>query len=233
LQNRPDIRQAERELSAAGLDVRVARANFFPKLFMTSGVGYEAFNTKYLFFTPESLIYGAAGNLVAPLINKTAIRADYLNANARQLAALYEYQRAILNAFTEVINRVAKVQNYSQSIDLKRQQLASLESAVDVANKLFQAARVDITYLDVLIAQRDRNDARIVLIETKQEQLSAIVNAYQALGGGWRYYTGLPMPLPRVDQMPANPAAEPVEEVPAPRPMPQGPASADRKIRAG
>ena len=47
--NRPDIRQAERELEAAGLDVRVARANFFPKLVMSAGVGYEAFNTKYLF----------------------------------------------------------------------------------------------------------------------------------------------------------------------------------------
>ena len=42
------------ELEAAGLDVRVARANFFPKLVMTAGVGYEAFNTKYLFLTPES-----------------------------------------------------------------------------------------------------------------------------------------------------------------------------------
>ena len=113
LQNRPDIRQAERELAAAGLDVRVARANFFPKLIITAGVGYEAFNTKYLFLTPESLIYNVAGDLVAPLINKSAIKADYFNANARQLQAVYEYQRVVLNAFTEVINRVSKVQNYS------------------------------------------------------------------------------------------------------------------------
>jgi NodT family efflux transporter outer membrane factor (OMF) lipoprotein len=219
LQNRPDIRQAERELAAAGLDVRVARANFFPRLMITSGVGYEAFNTKYLFFTPESLIYGVAGNLVGPLINKTAIRADYLNANAKQLQSLYEYQRTILNAFTEVINRVSKVQNYSQSIEIKKQQLASLESAVDVATKLFQNARVE--YIDVLFAQRDRNDARIVLIETKQEQLSAIVNAYQALGGGWRFVGG---PMPQAgpqgpaNQMPANqpPAGPPAEEIPAP-----------------
>ena len=224
LQNRPDIRQAERELAAAGLDVRVARANFFPKLIITSGVGYEAFNTKYLFFTPESLIYGVAGNLVAPLINKTAIRADYLNANAKQLQSLYDYQRTILNAFTEVINRVSKVQNYSQSIEIKKQQLASLEAAVDVATKLFQNARVE--YIDVLFAQRDRNDARIVLIETKQEQLSAIVNAYQALGGGWRYVGG-PMQMPPAgpqgpaDQMPANqpPAGPPAEEIPAPGPV--------------
>jgi len=225
LQNRPDIRQAERNLSAAGLDILVARANFYPKLVLGAGVGYEAFNTKYLFFTPESLIYNAAGGLVAPLVNKTAIRAEYLNANADQLEALYEYQRTTLNAFTEVINRVSKVQNYGQSIQIKKQQLASLESAVDVADKLFQNARVE--YMDVLFAQRDRNDARIVLIDTKREQLSAIVYAYQALGGGWRYYRG--SRLPPVDEqqggiegppviMPfdVQPAGPPVEEVPVP-----------------
>jgi outer membrane protein, multidrug efflux system len=236
LQNRPDIRQAERNLAAAGLDVRVARANFYPQLNITSGVGYEAFNTKYLFFTPESLIYGVAGGLVAPLVNKTAIRADYLNANAQQLQALYEYQRTTLNAFTEVINRVSKVQNYGKSIEIKKQQLASLEAAVDVADKLFQNARVE--YIDVLFAQRDRNDARIVLIDTKREQLSAIVYAYQALGGGWRYYQGgrTPMPVPQGGiqgppvEMPVNqpPARPPAEELPAPLPVIPGPAPAPK-----
>ncbi|MES2789022.1 MAG: TolC family protein [Planctomycetota bacterium] len=182
LQNRPDIRQAERELEAAGLDVLVAKANFYPKLNISAGVGYEAFNTRYLLHSPESLIYGVAGDLVAPLINKAAIRADYMSANARQLQSIYNYQRVILNAFTEVVNRVSKVQNYTASIEIKNKQLDSLESAVDNATKLFIAARIE--YMDVLFAQRDLRDARMVLIDTKKEQLGAIVNTYQALGGG-------------------------------------------------
>jgi NodT family efflux transporter outer membrane factor (OMF) lipoprotein len=182
LQNRPDIRQAERELVAAGLDVKVARARFFPRLDITGGVGYEAFNLKYLFWTPDALIGNIAGNLVAPLINKKAIQADYLSANARQLESVYSYQRVILNAFTEVINRVSMVENYSKSIEIKKQQLESLEASVDSASKLFQNARVE--YVEVLLAQRDLMDARTVVIETKRQQLSAIVNAYQALGGG-------------------------------------------------
>ena len=190
--------------------MRVARANFFPKMFITGGVGYEAFNTKYLFFTPESLIYNVAGDLVAPLINRIAIKADYMNANAKQLQALYDYQRVILNAFTEVVNRVTKVQNYSRSIEIKKQQLESLETAVEVASKLFQNARVE--YMDVLFAQRDRNDARIVLIETKSEQLSAIVNAYQALGGGWQFRP--PQPVPVVEEV-LTPLPEQVEPMPA------------------
>ena len=182
LLNRPDVRQAERQLAAAGLDVKVARANFFPKLIMTAGVGYDAFNPKYLFVTPESLIYSVAGGLVAPLVNKKAIQADYMNANATQLQALYNYQRTVLNAYTEVINRISKVRNYSISIDLKKQQLESLETAVTFALNLFQNARVE--YVDVLFAQRDRNNAKLILLDTKREQLSAVVNAYQALGGG-------------------------------------------------
>jgi multidrug efflux system outer membrane protein len=221
LWNRPDIRQAERELNAAGLDVRVARANFFPKLVMSAGVGYEAFNTKYLFLTPESLVYNTAGNLVAPLVNFSAIRADYLNANARQVQAAYDYQRTVINAFTEVVNRISKVQNYSRSIDIKKLQLDSLESAVSVASNLFQLARPGVDYMDVLFAQRDLVDARMVLIDTKREQLTAVVNAYQALGGGagglptfMDPETGAIIPIPTPLLNP--PGIENAEEVPTP-----------------
>jgi outer membrane protein TolC len=119
---------------------------------------------------------------VAPLINKAAIKADYMTANARQLQAIYNYQRVILNAFTEVINRISKVENYRNIIAIKKQQLEALEASVESATKLFQNARAE--YMDVLFAQRDFMEATMVLIETKRQQLSAVVNAYQALGGG-------------------------------------------------
>jgi outer membrane protein, multidrug efflux system len=181
LQNRPDIRQAERELAANGLDVKVARVNFFPQLVITGGVGLQSFNLSHL-FEPQAVIGDIAGGLVGPLVNKRAIRAQYLTANARQLQSIYNYQRVILEAFTQVINRVTMVENYSKSIEIKKQQLKSLEAAVQFADDLFQNARIE--YIDVLFAQRDLRDARTVLIDTKTEQLSAIVKAYQALGGG-------------------------------------------------
>ena len=182
LQNRADIRQAERDLAAAGLDVKVARTRFYPSLVLTGGVGLNAFNTKYLFVTPESLIYGVAGELVGPLINRKAIKADYLTANAEQLQAVYNYQRTILSAHIEVVNHLAMVENYGKSIETKRQQLISLEEAVGTATELNLRGQGE--YLDVLLSQRDLMEARMVIIETKQQQLSAIINAYQALGGG-------------------------------------------------
>jgi NodT family efflux transporter outer membrane factor (OMF) lipoprotein len=182
LQNRPDIRQAEREIEATGLDVKVARINFFPRLILNSGVGYQAFNPKYLLLTPEALIYNIAGDLVAPLINKRAIQAEFLTANARQLQAIYHFQRVVLDAFTEVINRMTRVENYRRSIEIKKQQVDALVASVTAATQLYQNART--TYMDVLFAQRDLFDARSTLIDTKREQLSAIINTYQALGGG-------------------------------------------------
>ncbi|MFO0953453.1 MAG: TolC family protein [Isosphaeraceae bacterium] len=182
LQNRPDVRQAERDLQASGLDVKVARANFFPKFIINGGVGYSAFNTKYLIITPQALVYNIAGELVAPLVNRKAIQAEYVTANSRQLQALYNYQQTTLNAYTELVNRISKVENYGRSIELKREQVTSLELSVSLATQLYMAARTD--YVDVLFAQRDLRDARVALVETKQQQLSAIVNTYQALGGG-------------------------------------------------
>jgi NodT family efflux transporter outer membrane factor (OMF) lipoprotein len=234
LQNRADIRQAERELAAAGLDVKVARARFYPSLNISAGFGYEAFNPRYLFMGPESMIYNVGGDLVAPLINKKAIQADYMTANAMQLQKVYEYQRVVLNAFVEVINRLSKVQNYGRSIEIKKQQLTALEASVENATQLFQNARAE--YMEVLLAQRDLMEARMVMIQTKQQQLSAIVNAYQALGGGAALYspTGLgancePLldeePLPEGEQIPllappTAPQAVPAELPPTPAPLP-------------
>ena len=198
LLNRPDIRQAERELVAAGLDVKVARANFFPQVIITGGVGYQAFNPKYLFMTPDALIYNIAGGLVGPLVNFKAIQAEYLTANARQLQTVYNYQRVIINAVTEVVNRMSKVENYARSIEIKKQQVQSLEAAVAAATSLYQLPRGEfpIDYLDVLTAQNELFDAIKDLIDTKGEQLAAVVNTYQALGGG-SYLS----PIPTVDSL--------------------------------
>ena len=219
LQNRPDVRQAEREVAAAGLDILVAKAHFYPRIDITGSVGYEAFNPSYLFLTPESLIGGIAGNLVVPILNKKAIQAEYMSANAKQLQALYNYQRVILTAFTEVVNRMNKVDNFGRSIAVKKQQLEWLQASVDTASKLFQGARTE--YVEVLLAQRDLMEARMALIETKKEQLGAVVSAYQALGGGavWANSPSAAGATPAAAGAPAAP-------VPAPAPAPQIPAPA-------
>jgi outer membrane protein, multidrug efflux system len=184
LQNRPDIRQAEFELKAAQLNIDVARANFYPNFGIKAGVGFDAFALKYLVNTPESLAATLAGELVAPLVNKNAIQAEYKNANARQIQAAYEYEQSIIKAYTEVENQISNIDNLDKNYELKRKQVDALVQSIDVANQLFKSARAD--YLDVLLTQRDALDAKRELIETKQKQITAMVDLYRALGGGWQ-----------------------------------------------
>lgn len=182
--NRPDIRQAELELAAAKLDVKVARAEFYPSFGISAAIGFQAFNPTYLVKFPESLLYGLAGDLAGPLINKNAIKAEFNSANARQLQALYNYQRTILNSYLEVSTELSNISNLQSSYALKSQQVDALTRSIDISNDLFKAARAD--YLEVLMTQRDALEAKLELIETKKGQLNAVVNIYRDLGGGWR-----------------------------------------------
>lgn len=184
LQNRPDIRQAELDLQAAKLDVKVARAEFYPSLGISAGVGFQAFNPSYLLKFPESLLYSLAGDLAGPLINRNAIRAEFNSANARQLQALYNYDRTILNAYLEVSTQLSNISNLEKSYDLKSKQVDALTRSIDISNDLFKSARAD--YFEVLMTQRDALESKLELIETKKEQLNAVVNVYRDLGGGWR-----------------------------------------------
>jgi multidrug efflux system outer membrane protein len=183
LANRPDIQQAEFELTAAKLDVKVAKARFYPSLGISASVGFQAFNPSYLLRTPESLLYSLAGDLTGPLINRNGIKADYLNANAKQLQAVYNYERSILTGYLEVSNQLASINNLQKSYELKAKQVQALTQSIDIANDLFKSARAD--YFEVLMTQRDALQSRLELIETKKQQLNAVVNIYHALGGGW------------------------------------------------
>jgi outer membrane protein, multidrug efflux system len=184
LANRPDVRQAELELEAAKLDVKVAKAYFYPSLSIDAQVGYRSFNAEHLVQTPESLAYGLGGNLAAPLLNRTAITAQYRSANARQLQAVFNYEKTLLQAFTDVANQLAMIQNLQKGYDLQAQQVDRLAQAVETSNVLFQSARAD--YMEVLLTRRDALEAQMELVETRKQQLHAVVNVYQALGGGWR-----------------------------------------------
>lgn len=184
LTNRPDIRQAELELAAAKLDVQVAKAQFYPSLGISAGVGYNAFSPTYLFHTPESVLYSLAGELMAPLINRNAIKATYSNANAKQIQAVYNYEKTIVNAYVEVANQVSKIDNLQKSYELKSKQVDALTQSITISNDLFRNARAD--YMEVLLTQRDALESKFELIETRMAQMKAKVNIYQALGGGWK-----------------------------------------------
>jgi multidrug efflux system outer membrane protein len=184
LANRPDIRQAELNLAAAKLDVNVARAEFYPSFGISAALGFQAFKPAYLVRFPESMLYSLAGDLAGPLINRNAIKAEFYSANARQLQAIYNYERTILNAYLEVNTQLSKIDNLAKSYDLKARQVSALTRSIEISNDLFRSARAD--YLEVLMTQRDALESKLELVETKKEQLAAVINVYRDLGGGWQ-----------------------------------------------
>lgn len=184
LANRPDIKQSELDLNAAKLDVKIARAEFFPSFEISSAIGFQAFKPSYLAKFPESLLYSLAGDLAGPLINRNAIKAEFYNANTRQLQAIYNYERNILNAYLEVSTQLSRIDNLAKSYDLKSKEVDALTRSIDISNDLFKSARAD--YLEVLMTQRDVLESKLELVETKKEQLNAVVTIYRDLGGGWQ-----------------------------------------------
>jgi outer membrane protein TolC len=121
---------------------------------------------------------------MAPLINGKAIQAQFNMASAQQIQSVFAYEQTILNAYTDVINQMAKLENYTHSFDTKSREVEVLRQSVEVANSLFQFAKAD--YVEVLLTQEEALDAEMELVEIKLSQLQAKVELYRALGGGWQ-----------------------------------------------
>jgi outer membrane protein TolC len=176
------------EVESAKLSLDSAKARFYPSLNIDADVALESFKTSQFLETPGSLLYGVAGGLTAPFLNRKAIKAAYFTANNKQIQALYTYEQTLIRAFVDVVNQMNMIKNLHEVYQLKSEQVAALNEAVKVSNILFQAARVD--YIESLFTQRDSLEAQIELIEVKKRQLSAIVNLYKAVGGGWKGWEG-------------------------------------------
>ena len=183
LKNRPDIRQSELLLSAAKLDVDVARARFYPSVGIRAGLGLNAFNPLYL-INPQSLAFNLAGDLVGPLVNKNAIKVAYASAGASQVQAVFTYEQTILTAYLDVLNQLSKMEKFTKSFETKSKEVEILDQSVIIANSLFNSARAD--YAEVLLTQKEALESRIDLVETKMKQLDGKINIYKALGGGWQ-----------------------------------------------
>jgi len=183
LQNRPDIRKAEQELVACKLDVKVAKAQFYPSIRLNAGVAFQAFNPA-VWFNPQSILYNFVGDLMAPLLNRNAIQAAYNQANARQLAAVYGYEKSILVGYTDVVNQLSAIKNYGDSYNTKAREAEILNQSVDISTSLFNSARAD--YMEVLLTQREALQTRMEVVEIKAKLFHSKIKLYKALGGGWK-----------------------------------------------
>jgi NodT family efflux transporter outer membrane factor (OMF) lipoprotein len=184
LQNRPDIKEAEYELLANKFDVQVARAAFYPSLNLSSNVGLQAFRLDYLAMLPQSIAYGIAGGLVGPLLNKSAIKAEFNFANAQQVASLYAYQKILMQGYYEVANQISLASKLQETFQLRQAEVSSLSEAIDASIDLFKSNRAN--YLELLLIQQNTLQSKIELINLRRRQYLAMIQIYRSLGGGWQ-----------------------------------------------
>lgn len=183
LVNRPDIKQAEYDLLASNADLFTAKAAFYPTLNITGSLGLQSFKALH-WLTPQSLALNALSGLMAPLANRRELKAGLMATKAEQQIAYTNYQKTILNSFTEVYNYLRMIENTNEMYDLKSEEVNVLRNSVGTSAELFRYGRA--TYLEVITAQRNALQSQIELINLKKKQFSGIIGLYRSLGGGWR-----------------------------------------------
>jgi NodT family efflux transporter outer membrane factor (OMF) lipoprotein len=176
LERRPDVRQAEMELIAANADIGIARAAFYPKLQLN-------LDTLIASPQPAGVALAVASSLTQPLFQGGRLEGGFENAKARNLELVETYRKTILTAFKDVEDAAAVRSNSTR-------RLQALADAVDKAQQAYQLSldryRLGlIDYQTLLSTQRSLLTAENSQVQARQDVLVAMVQLYQALGGGW------------------------------------------------
>jgi outer membrane protein, multidrug efflux system len=183
LARRPDIREAEANLIAANAQIGVARSAYFPQISLTGSAGFETPALTSLFTGPAG-VWNFAASLTQPIFQAGRIKSNVRFAEAQHQQLLLSYQQTIQFAFRDVANALVA---YRKNRELRIQQEHLLESAQDAARLSqvrFKAGTTD--YLEVLTNETNSFSAELGLAQAQGNELIALVQLYQALGGGWQ-----------------------------------------------
>jgi multidrug efflux system outer membrane protein len=183
LERRPDVREAEENLIAANAQIGVARAAYFPQISLTGSAGYESPALTNLFTGPAG-IWNLAASVTQPIFEGGRLKSNVRLAEAQHEQMLLTYEQTIQGAFRDVSNGLVA---YRKNQEFRVQQEHLLESSRDAARLSevrFKAGTTD--YLEVLTNETNSFSAELGLAQAQANELIALVQIYQALGGGWQ-----------------------------------------------
>ncbi|HSZ10286.1 MAG TPA: efflux transporter outer membrane subunit [Steroidobacteraceae bacterium] len=183
LERRPDIREAEETLVAANAEIGVAKAAFFPSISLTGTAGYESFALNNL-FTHSQRMWNGAASVTQPIFAGGALRAGKRLAEAQEQEMLLTYQQSIMNAFQEVSNSLIACQKDREFREQQELLTAAAEDADRLSQILYQHGGT--SYLQVLTSENNDFSAQLNLAQAQLNERLALVQLYNALGGGWQ-----------------------------------------------
>lgn len=183
LERRPDLLSAEQQLVAANAQIGVAKADFFPQITLTAIAGYQSSALSSLFTGPAGL-WSFGGQLAQPIFTAGKIRANVRLTEAQQQEAVLFYQQSIQQAFREVSDSLV---GYRKDQEFREQQellTVAAKDTVRLANVRYDGGVT--SYLEVLDSDTRSFNAQIALVQAQLNERLALVQLYNALGGGWQ-----------------------------------------------
>jgi multidrug efflux system outer membrane protein len=182
LRRRPDIREAEGNLVAANAQIGVARSAYFPQISLTGAAGYESAALTNLFTGPAG-IWTLVGSVTQPIFQGGRLRSNVRLAEAQHEQLLLSYQQTIQGAFRDVSDALIAYRKFRESRIQQEHLLESAQDAARLSETRFKAGATD--YLEVLTNETNSFSAELALAQAQGNELNALVQLYQALGGGW------------------------------------------------
>jgi outer membrane protein, multidrug efflux system len=183
LSRRPDIQSIEQQLIAANARIGVAKAAYFPQITLTGLAGYQSTALTSLFAGPAGL-WSFGGQLAQPIFTAGKIRSGVRLTEAQQQEAILVYQQSIQQAFREVSDSLVA---YRKNREFREQEALLTYAAADATRLANSRYRGGVTsYLEVLDSDTRYFDAQLGLAQAQLNERLALVQLYNALGGGWQ-----------------------------------------------
>ena len=181
LNNRPDVHYAEMSLAQCFYNVQTARSRFYPSITI-SGSGAFTNSSGAGIVNPGKWLLSAVGSLVQPLFMNGQLIAGLKVAKAEQEQAYNTWQNAVLQAGNEVSNALVLYNTSDERSRLEQKQVAALRRAVEDTKMLYHDRSSN--YLEVITAETNLLNAELTKVADDFYKMQAVVNLYQALGGG-------------------------------------------------
>ncbi|MFA6960295.1 MAG: efflux transporter outer membrane subunit [Opitutaceae bacterium] len=182
LRQRPDVRAAEYGVQAAAARTSAARRERLPSLNLSGSIGVEALKAGKL-FDPQTIVSSVVGSLTAPIFDAGRIRNTITIQSEQEKQSLIAYESTVLTALSEVENALVSVSRNAERLATLQRAAEAARTAESLASLQYQAGQVDL--LTVLDAQRTRLSVEEQVVSTNADELTAHIQLYKALGGGW------------------------------------------------
>ena len=181
LSNRPDVRQAERNLAQAFYAANAARSAFYPNITLSGSIGWTN-NGGAVILNPGKWLLNAIGSLTQPLFNRGSNIANLKIVKARQEEAMLQFRQSLLDAGKETNDALFQWQTAREQIAIGKRKIAILKEAVHKTELMMRHSST--TYLDVLTAQQSMLDAEQAQAQNLFDEIQGVINLYHAVGGG-------------------------------------------------